>query len=83
VGPKAKRDGQLTDTPGRFRDHPITTDPAYVPLVYHRDPRGQAVVIQRIKLGEAHPVPEILILPADTGQTQPLITDGTFPDWLP
>jgi TolB protein len=62
---------------------PITTDPAYVPFVYHWAPLGQAAIFQRIKLGEAYPVPEVLIWSADTGQTRPVVTDGTFPLWLP
>jgi Tol biopolymer transport system component len=58
-------------------------DEGYTYLNYHYDPAGRYIIYQRTELGIAFAIPEVFVFDTETKQTEPVISGGAFPAWLP
>lgn len=61
----------------------FANDEGYTYLNYHYDPAGRYIIYQQAELGVAYAIPEIILLDETTKENDLLVSDGSFPAWLP
>jgi hypothetical protein len=62
---------------------PLTEDALFTWGMYRWDPTSQWLVAQRLELQKSYATPELILWNRTTGEMRPLVSNATFPAWLP